>query len=95
MNVHKNAEQLYCTTWGMFPHKLIQFLEDFNQLEANWSLYTPATNITEEGGTFLLLSEKNGSDERLSDDLIRLGARPVIFQYSLYQYFAFIYWIRL
>ena len=75
----------------MFPRILIKFLEDFDRSEANRSLFTPATNIMEEGGTFLLLSEKNGSDERLSDDLIRLGARPVIFQYSLYQYFAFIY----
>ena len=68
----------------VFPRKLIKFLEDFDHSEANRSLFIPATNIMEEGGTFLLLSEKNGSDERLSDDLIRLGARPVIFRYLLH-----------
>ena len=36
----------------VFPCKLIQFLEDFDRKEANRSLFTPATNITEEGGTF-------------------------------------------
>ena len=55
---------------GVFPHKLIQFLQDFDQSEANRPLFTPATNITEESGTFLLLSEKNGGGERLSDELI-------------------------
>ena len=54
----------------VFPRKLIQFLEDFDRSEANRPLFTPATNITEEGGTFLLLSEKNGGGERLSDELI-------------------------
>ena len=54
----------------VFLRKLIQFLEDFNRWEAKRPLFTPATNITEEGGTFLLLSEKNGGGERLSDELI-------------------------
>ena len=36
----------------VFPRKLIQFLEDFDRKEANRSLFTPATNITDEGGTF-------------------------------------------
>ena len=39
----------------VFPRKLIQFLEDFDRAEANRPQSTPATNITEEGDTFLLL----------------------------------------
>ena len=80
----KRQNNLLVPFGRVFPRKLIQFLEDFDRSEANRSLFTPATNIMEEGGTFLLLSEKNGGDERLSDELIRLGARPVILQYSLH-----------
>ena len=54
----------------VFPYKLIQFLEDFDQWETNRRLFTPAPDITEEGGTCLLLSEKNRGGERLSDELI-------------------------
>ena len=39
-------------------------------MEANRSLFTPATNITEEGGTFLLLFKKSEDNEGLLDKLI-------------------------
>ena len=54
----------------MFPRKLIQFLEDSYRTVVNRPLFTPATNITEEGGTFLLLFEKSEDNERLLDELI-------------------------
>ena len=54
----------------VFPRKLIQLLEDSDRWEANRPLFTPATNITEEGGTFLLLFEKSEDNERLLDELI-------------------------
>ena len=66
----KRQNDLLVPLGRVFPRKLIQFLEDFGRSEANRPLFTPATDITEEGGTFLLLSEKNGGGERLSDELI-------------------------
>ena len=66
----KRQNNLLVPLGRVFPHRLIQLLEDFDRSEANRPLITAATNITEEGGTFLLLSEKNGGGERLSDELI-------------------------
>ena len=66
----KRQNDLLVPLGRVFPHRLIQLLEDFDRSEANHPLITAATNITEEGGTFLLLSETNGGGERLSDELI-------------------------
>ena len=54
---------------GVFPHKLIQFLEDFDRSRRQIVHYfTPATNITGDGGTHLLLSEKNKENKKLSPE---------------------------
>ena len=67
----KRQNNLLVPLGGVFPHKLIQFLEDFDRSRRQIVHYfTPATNITGDGGTHLLLSEKNKENKKLSDDLI-------------------------
>ena len=50
----KRQNDLLVPLGRVSPRKLIQFLKDFDREEANRSLFTPATNITEEGGTFFI-----------------------------------------
>ena len=47
----RQNDRLVPLRW-VFPRKLIQFLEDSYRTVVNRPLSTPATNITEEGGTF-------------------------------------------
>ena len=78
----KRKNDLLVPLGRVFPRKLIQFLEDFDRTETNRTLFSPATNITEEGGLSLLIFEKSEENERLLDELIWSGARPALFQYS-------------